>query len=395
MQTSFVNSIDQVNAADWQSLATVDNPFVSHAYLQALEESGSVGGSSGWQVHHLLLHDQQRLVGAAPCYIKQHSYGEYVFDWGWANAYQRAGLAYYPKMVCAVPFTPAAGSRLLTVADQVKRVEEIRVMLANALIEEAQRLGASSVHCLFLPEEEAALLVEQSGKVQSPSGGSVSSNSGWLPRHDIQFHWRNQGYQQFSDYLAAFSSKKRKNVNRERRRVGEAGVVMEVLGGEELDDEHWELFYRLYRHTAFKRGGTAYLTEQFFQLIAQRMAKAVVMVLARVDDRYVAAALNFRGADTLYGRYWGCQAEYDSLHFETCYYSAIEYCIAEGIDCYEAGAQGEHKLSRGFLPTTTRSVHWLAHPQFADAVADYLEDEREQIAGYQSMLQAHTPFREP
>lgn len=395
MQTSFVNSIDQVNAADWQSLATVDNPFVSHAYLQALEESGSVGGSSGWQVHHLLLHDQQRLVGAAPCYIKQHSYGEYVFDWGWANAYQRAGLAYYPKMVCAVPFTPAAGSRLLTVADQVKRVEEIRVMLANALIEEAQRLGASSVHCLFLPEEEAALLVEQCSTVQSPSSGSVSSNSGWLPRHDIQFHWRNQGYQQFSDYLAAFSSKKRKNVNRERRRVREAGVVMEVRGGEELDDEHWELFYRLYRHTAFKRGGTAYLTEQFFQLIAQRMAKAVVMVLARVDDRYVAAALNFRGADTLYGRYWGCQAEYDSLHFETCYYSAIEYCIAEGIDCYEAGAQGEHKLSRGFLPTTTRSVHWLAHPQFADAVADYLEDEREQIAGYQSMLQAHTPFREP
>jgi len=394
LRVSFVDSIDQVSDAQWQALQTFDNPFVSYAYLQALEESESVGGHSGWQVHHLLLHDeQQRLVGAVPCYLKQHSYGEYVFDWGWANAYQRAGIPYYPKMVCAVPFTPAAGGRLLTIAGSKQQVAQIRVVLADALIEEARRLGVSSVHCLFLPEDEAAALVNQANPGDSISP-VVPTNSGWLPRHDIQFHWRNQGYQQFTDFLAEFSSKKRKNVNRERRRVSEAGVVMEVLAGEELSDEHWRLFYRLYRHTAFKRGGTAYLTERFFELIAERMAASVVMVMARDGDRYVAAALNFRGADTLYGRYWGCLAEYDSLHFETCYYSAIEYCIAEGIDRYEAGAQGEHKLSRGFLPITTHSVHWLAHPQFADAVADYLDDEREQIAGYQSMLQAHTPFRQ-
>jgi len=379
-QVSFVQFIDDVTPEQWAALQTAENPFVDYRYLQALEESQSVGNGTGWQVHHLLLHDEGgALVGAVPCYLKQHSYGEYVFDWGWADAYRRAGIAYYPKMVCAVPFTPATGGRLLTVSGSDEQVGEICRLLAEALIEEARRLNASSVHCLFLPEREVTVLTDE----------------GWLLRHDLQFHWSNQGYEQFADFLASFSSKKRKNVNRERRRVREAGVEMEVLTGDELTSEHWRLFYQLYRFTAYKRGGTAYLTEKFFELIAEHMADSVVMVMARENDRYVAAALNFRGGDTLYGRYWGCLTEYDSLHFETCYYRAIEYCIAEGIARYEAGAQGEHKLSRGFLPTTTHSAHWLAHPQFADAVADYLDDEREQIAGYQEMLQAHTPFRRP
>jgi len=378
MTISFVESIDQVAERDWNGLQIDRNPFINYQFLHALEQSGSVGAGSGWQVHHLLIHDERRrLIGAVPCYLKQHSYGEYVFDWGWADAYQRAGIAYYPRMVCAVPFTPATGNRLLVAEELVDDPTEIRHALAQALIDEAKRLQLSSVHCLFLPEQEAALL----------------ASGAWLPRHDLQFHWRNNGYQNFDDFLASFSSKKRKNVKRERRRVREAGITMEIVSGSDLTTDQWRFFYRLYRHTAYKRGGTAYLTEAFFQLIGQQMAASVVMVFARDGERYVAAALNFQGGQSLYGRYWGCLDEYDSLHFETCYYSAIEYCIGQGLALYEAGAQGEHKLSRGFMPTTTRSVHWLAHPQFAEAVEEFLDDERQQIAGYQSMLNDHAPFK--
>jgi len=381
LKSSFVASISCVSEEQWAALQTAGNPFVAYRFLQVLEQSESVGGDSGWQPYYLLLHNAgQQLIGAAPCYIKHHSYGEYVFDWGWANAYQRAGLAYYPKMVCCVPFTPVTGNRLLTAEGTPAQQQEIRSALASAMIAEAQRLELSSVHCLFMQDQD--------------HNTTLQANSGWLARHDLQFHWRNQGYEEFSDFLRSFSSKKRKNVNRERRRVSDAGIEMEVLTGSSLTREHWQLFYQLYRLTAYKRGGTAYLTEEFFRLVAQNMAESVVMVMARHGDRYVAAALNFRGDDTLYGRYWGCLAEYDSLHFETCYYRAIEFCIEQRIHRYEAGAQGEHKLSRGFLPTQTRSAHWLAHPQFADAVADYLEDERQQIAGYQELLQAHTPFRQ-
>ncbi|MBL4622332.1 MAG: N-acetyltransferase [Immundisolibacteraceae bacterium] len=378
MTISFVDSIDQVTRQQWGSLDLGQNPFIQYQFLSALEQSGSVGDGSGWQVHHLLLHDdQQGLIGAVPCYLKQHSYGEYVFDWGWADAYRRAGIAYYPRMVCAVPFTPATGSRLLVANQAVGSATDIRQLLAKGLIEEAQRLQLSSVHCLFLPEQEADLMVA----------------SQWLPRHDLQFHWRNNQYQDFDDFLASFSSKKRKNVKRERRRVSDAGIKMEIVAGDQLNADHWRFFYRLYRHTAYKRGGTAYLTEDFFNLIGENMADSVVMVFAKEGERYVAAALNFRGGQSLYGRYWGCLDEYDSLHFETCYYSAIEYCIDHQIELYEAGAQGEHKLSRGFMPTTTRSAHWLAHPQFAEAVADFLDDERQQIAGYQNMLNDHAPFK--
>lgn len=378
MMISFVDSIDQVAPQQWGSLNLDQNPFIQYQFLSALEQSGSVGEGSGWQVHHLLMHDDNRcLIGAVPCYLKQHSYGEYVFDWGWADAYQRAGIAYYPRMVCAVPFTPATGSRLLVATAAAGNAVEIRQRLAKALIDEAQRLQLSSVHCLFLPEQEA--------------DGMVGSN--WLPRHDLQFHWRNNRYQDFDEFLASFSSKKRKNVKRERRRVSDAGITMEIVAGDELSTEQWRFFYRLYRHTAYKRGGTAYLTEGFFNLIGEHMADSVVMVFAKEGQRYVAAALNFRGGQSLYGRYWGCLDEYDSLHFETCYYSAIEYCIDHQIELYEAGAQGEHKLSRGFMPTTTRSAHWLAHPQFAEAVADFLDDERQQIAGYQNRLNDHAPFK--
>ena len=378
MMISFVDSIDQVAQQQWDSLDLDQNPFIKYQFLSALEQSGSVGGGSGWQPYHLLLHDDhQRLLGAVPCYLKAHSYGEYVFDWGWAHAYQRAGIAYYPRMVCAVPFTPATGSRLLVANAAAGSAVEIRQRMAKALIEEAQRLQLSSVHCLFLPEQEVA--------------GMVGSN--WLPRHDLQFHWRNNQYQSFDEFLASFSSKKRKNVKRERRRVSDAGITMEVVAGGDLSAEQWRFFYRLYRHTAYKRGGTAYLTEDFFKLIGEHMADSVVMVFAKAGERYVAAALNFRGGQSLYGRYWGCLDEYDSLHFETCYYSAIEYCIDHQIEFYEAGAQGEHKLSRGFMPTTTRSAHWLAHPQFAEAVADFLDDERQQIAGYQNRLKDHAPFK--
>ena len=378
MNIRFIESIDRVTEQEWNRLQLDQNPFIQYRFLSALEQSGSVGEGTGWQVHHLLVvDDEQQLIGAVPCYLKQHSYGEYVFDWGWAHAYQRAGIAYYPRMVCAVPFTPATGSRLLVAVDHLGSVADIRQLLAAELVKEAQRLQLSSVHCLFLSDQETDSLAA----------------SQWLLRHDIQFHWQNNRYQDFDEFLASFSSKKRKNVKRERRRVREAGIEMEVVAGNKLTDEQWQFFYRLYRHTAYKRGGTAYLTQDFFQLIGEQMADSVVMVFAREGERYVAAALNFRGGQRLYGRYWGCLDEYDSLHFETCYYSAIEYCIDEGIDLYEAGAQGEHKLSRGFMPTRTRSAHWLAHPQFAEAVADFLDDERQQIAGYQEMLNDHAPFK--
>ena len=378
----FVESLTAVSRSQWSALAINHNPFVSYPFLSALEQSGSVGEGTGWQVHHLLVWGDQRneLVAAVPCYIKQHSYGEYVFDWGWAHAYQRAGLPYYPKMVCAVPFTPATGPRLLIQADcraQSHAQSPDQRVLANYLIDEAQRLGLSSVHGLFVTEAEA----------QSLAG------SGWMVRHDLQFHWRNDGYDNFDQFIASFASKKRKNVKRERRRVREAGIEMVVVGGAQLTEEQWRLFYRLYRGTAFKRGGTAYLSESFFQQIGSTMADNIVMVFALLGGQPVAAALNFRGGDRLYGRYWGCLAEYDSLHFETCYYAAIDYCIETGIDCYEAGAQGQHKLSRGFMPSTTHSVHWLANPQFSDAVADFLDEERREVAGYDSLLRDHAPFR--
>ncbi len=371
----FVDSLSAVPPAAWDALQLGGNPFLRHAFLKALEDAGCVDARSGWHSRHLLIEQGGRLLAAAPVYVKEHSYGEYVFDWAWANAYQRAGLRYYPKLVVAVPFTPVAGPRLLLApgADEAALLETA----GQALIGQAQALNASSVHWLFTPPRQTAAL----------TGGQ------WLARSGYQFHWENRAYGTFDDYLAALTAEKRKKVRRERRQVAEAGIELRVVPGTAAGDAEWAAMYGFYRATVARHGAIPYLSAAFFERLGETLADAVVLLLAVRGGRYVAGALNLRGDDALYGRYWGCLADYHSLHFETCYYRAIEYCIEQGLSRFEAGAQGEHKLSRGFLPVQTHSVHWLAEPRFADAVADYLAEETDEMARYRDLLAEHSPFR--
>ena len=371
----FVDSLNAVPAAAWDALETNGNPFLRHAFLRALEETGCVGGRSGWHGQHLLIEQDGRLLAAAPVYAKDHSYGEYVFDWAWANAYQRAGLRYYPKLVVAVPFTPVTGPRLLIAPGTDEA--QLLAIAGEALIEHARALRASSVHWLFTPDRQTKAL-------EGPT---------WLRRSGYQFHWENRGYGSFDDYLAALTAEKRKKVRRERRQVTEAGITLRVVPGTEAGEAEWSAMYGFYRATVARHGAIPYLTEAFFRRLGAVAADAVVLLLAERGGRYVAGALNLQGGGALYGRYWGCLADYHSLHFETCYYRAIEYCIEAGLDRFEAGAQGEHKLSRGFLPVKTHSLHWLAEPRFADAVAEYLIEEGEEIDRYRELLGEHSPFR--
>ncbi|MFZ5492513.1 MAG: GNAT family N-acetyltransferase [Pseudomonadota bacterium] len=373
--TRFVDSLKAIPATAWDALQTDGNPFLRHAFLLALEETGCVGGRSGWASQHLLIEQDGRLLAAAPVYAKDHSYGEYVFDWAWANAYQRAGLRYYPKLVVAVPFTPVTGPRLLLApgADGAALLDRA----GRALIEHAKALRASSVHWLFTPDRQTAAL-------EGPQ---------WLRRSGYQFHWENRGYGSFDDYLGALTAEKRKKVRRERRQVAEAGIGLRVVPGSAAGEAEWSAMYGFYRTTVARHGAIPYLGEAFFRQLGDTLADAVVLLLAERAGRYVAGALNLQGGGALYGRYWGCEADYHSLHFETCYYRAIEYCIDAGLARFEAGAQGEHKLSRGFLPVETHSLHWLAEPRFADAVADYLSEETQEMGRYRELLGEHSPFR--
>lgn len=372
-----ITSLSEIDPGRWNSLELADNPFVRYEFLQILEESGCVGGNTGWQPSYKMLYsneDRQRLLAAVPAYLKQHSYGEYIFDWAWSNAYHRAGLRYYPKLVVAVPFTPATGPRVLLHADAPP---ESFSLLAEALIQQAQQQELSTVQWLFLPGQDAAYLEQR----------------GWSSRTDCQFHWENASYIDFAGFLATFSSKKRKNVIRERRHVREAGIVMRLLSGAEISSQYWDIFYRFYRSTIIRHGGQSYLNREFFHLLGEKLSDLVILVIAEKDEQLVAASLNLLGRDTLYGRYWGCLADYNSLHFETCYYQAIEYCIEHGIKRFEAGAQGQHKLSRGFLPTKVYSANWLRHPEFSDAVKDYLQQEGKEVEDYMEVLNDHSPFR--
>jgi predicted N-acyltransferase len=377
MEITVIDRLAEVDASSWNALAGDNNPFVRYEFLDSLERTGCVGADSGWRPQHLLAHGgtgNQELLGAAPLYLKFHSYGEYVFDWAWADAYARAGLEYYPKLVSAVPFTPVTGPRLLTAANREPAATAALAAAANAL---AERLDASSVHWLFTTDADTAMLEDR----------------GLMRRVGNQFHWQNDGYRDFDDFLGTMSAAKRKKIRRERRRVTEAGVQLEVRAGAELEEQHWDAFYRFYLSTVRNHGAIAYLNREFFSEIGQRMPERIVMTLALHAGRYVAAALNLLGRDTLYGRYWGALEDFHSLHFETCYYRAIEHCIEHGLARFEAGAQGEHKLSRGFLPTPTYSAHWLRHPQFAHAVADYLARERTGMAHYAEELTSHSPFK--
>ncbi|HXP77297.1 MAG TPA: GNAT family N-acetyltransferase [Stellaceae bacterium] len=371
-----VESLAEVPAAAWDACAGSDNPFLSHAFLEALEASGSATAKTGWLPQHVLVEDADgRLLAAVPLYLKSHSRGEYVFDHGWAQAYERAGGSYYPKLQAAVPFTPVTGPRLLVRPDAPPDTVET---LIAALIEVARAHKVSSLHVTFPKRGEW----EQLGA------------AGFLQRSGQQYHWENRGYASFEDFLAALNSRKRKQIRRERRDALTQGLEIETLTGSALEPRHWDAFYRFYRATTDHRWGGAYLTRGFFDLLHQRLADRVVLVMAREGKRYVAGALNLLGSDTLFGRNWGTIGDYPFLHFEVCYYRAIDFAIERGLARVEAGAQGTHKIQRGYLPTPTYSAHWVRDRGFARAIENFLEREREAVAAeIDELTQELSPFR--
>jgi len=366
-----VPSVGALPAEEWDALSGGGNPFVSHAFLAALEESGSVGEGSGWQPSPLVLTGADgRLAAALPAYVKSHSQGEYVFDHGWADAWHRAGGRYYPKLQIAAPFTPATGPRVLT------RRPELAVPLLHAAEQLCARGGLSSAHATFIEPAQLPLF----------------EAAGWLLRSDIQFHWENRGYAGFDDFLAALSSRKRKDIRKERAAAQE-GVEIRRLTGADLRPEHWDAFWRFYQDTGARKWGHPYLTREAFTLFGERMGDQMLLILAYRDGTPIAGALNFIGAEALYGRYWGATVDKPFLHFELCYYQAIDAAIALGLSRVEAGAQGGHKLARGYEPVQTWSAHHIVHEGFREAVAEFLERERAGVAADQLHLGDRTPFR--
>lgn len=371
MRAEFHSRIDTLPAAAWNALAPPGFPFLRHEFLAAMERHGCVGEHYGWIPHHLAMWEDQQLAGVAPLYIKTNSYGEFVFDWAWADAYARRGMRYYPKLVAAIPYTPVTGQRLLA------RDTATRVQMIAAVHSELARLNFSSMHWLFPPVDENALLCAQNA----------------LPRRDVQFHWRNAGYADFAQFLQALSAKKRKNIQRERRLVSTADVHIERLRGDAATPQQWEAFHLFYRHTFDTKGGMPTFSVEFFQDIARTMGEQLLLVLASHAGRWVAGALSYVGADGLYGRHWGALEHFDSLHFELCYYQGIEFAIAQGLAVFEPGAQGEHKIARGFLPVVTHSAHLLTDPTMHGAVARYLAQETESIGDYVAQCLEHSPYR--
>jgi predicted N-acyltransferase len=370
LRTRVLNSLGEVSAVQWDALAG-EHPLLSHAFLHALHETDCAADDTGWSPAYITLWEGEQLAAAMPMYSKDHSYGEYVFDWAWADAYERHGIRYYPKLLSAIPFTPATGPRLLAKSPAVRgRLIEVALGLARE-----QR--ASSLHVLF-PLYEEALELE---------------SHGMLLRTGVQFHWRNPGYRDFDDFLSRLSHDKRKKIKQERRRVREAGVELIRLDGREASTAQWDFFYRCYTRTYREHHSTPYLNRKLFERLATTMPGNVMLVIGMLEGKPICAALNVHNAHTLYGRYWGSTQFVTGLHFETCYYQAIEFCIARGIGLFEGGAQGEHKLARGFLPERTYSAHWLAHPQFAHAVEDFLKRETRGIAGYVNELNEHNPYK--
>lgn len=383
-QLNVLDSIDQVSAEAWNALAGDDLPHLRHEFLAAMEHQGCVGERFGWLPRHLLLRDEAgAAVAAAPCYLKFNSYGEFVFDWAWADAYQRAGARYYPKLVVASPYTPATGLRILT-GDSPRRAE-LAAALIQGSVQLAERLGVSGLHWLFTDETETGWLQEQ----------------GLMPRLGCQFHWRNDGYASFDDLLGAFSAEKRKKVKRERRRVVESGVRLRRVPGHEVTDAEWRIFHRLYEDTFDKRGGLPTLSLGFFREIGRTMGEQLLLVFAEHGpDRgieqggsVVAAAFCLQGSRSLYGRHWGCFKDFHSLHFEACYYQGLEHCIEQGLERFEPGAQGEHKVARGFLPTHTWSAHWISDARFRQPIGAFLEHEIDAMEDYIAEMNTHSPFK--
>ena len=352
------------------------NPFLSYDFLEALESSGCATAKTGWLGQHIAVRSPAGdVLAVMPCYLKSHSFGEYVFDHAWADAFERAGGRYYPKLLVAVPFTPVAGPRLLVRAGVDRKAAE--AALASAAVQLTDRIGASSLHLTFLPEAEWSHLGEL----------------GFLRRTAKQFHWQNRGYQTFDDFLSALASRKRKAIRKERARAVEDGIDIEWLTGSDLTEAHWDAFYRFYVDTGSRKWGHPYLNRRFFSAVCERMADDILLVMAKRNRRWIAGALNFVGATTLFGRYWGAIEHHDFLHFELCFYQAIDYAIANGLETVEAGAGGSHKLSRGYMPMTTYSAHYIAHKGLRRAIADYLDDERHYVELEQEELSEHAPYR--
>ncbi|MBA4382569.1 MAG: GNAT family N-acetyltransferase [Sideroxydans sp.] len=365
-----IDDIAQIPAAQWDAL-TGSDPMLSHAFFLALQESGCTTPQFGWKAQFLTLWQDAKLVSAMPLYLKMNSFGEHVFDFAWANAYQQHGLRYYPKLLCAVPFTPVTGSRFLAASS------EMRALLLSHALQYAKDIGVSSLHCLFLNENDVA----------------EAQSQGMMLRQDVQFHWQNPGYRDFDEYLASLNRDKRKRIKQERRKVQDAGITLQCIGGEGATAEHWAFFASCYLHTAQLYNSPHQLNADFFQRLGKALPKHTLLVIASREGRPIASALNYKTDQALYGRSWGTFEFHSGLHFEVCYYQAIEYCIAHNIKTFEGGAGGEHKLSRGFLPVTTRSAHWLAHPQFAQAVENYLKQEADAISEYVDELNERSPFK--
>ena len=373
--------INEINTTAWNKLLTDNNPFMRHEFLNGLEECDCAIAETGWQPAHIAAYTnnlKSELLGVMPCYIKNNSYGEYIFDWSWADAHYRNGLDYYPKLTNAAPFTPATGERWLIAKDNTSySSEEISTALINAALKFTDEHNFSGLHCLFLNEEQYTFLGEKQ----------------FLQRVSNQFHWRNQSYQSFDDFLAKMSSKKRKNIKRERRRVKESNIDYQWLTGSELNLSTANTIHQFYQRTINYYGARPYLNHAFFEYLVEHFSEQTLILFAKFEDKVIAGGLYFKSDDCLYGRYWGALDNFHSVHFETCYYQAIEWCIAHGYARFEAGAQGEHKLARGLEPNTTYSAHWISHPQFRVAIDDFLDQEKQHIAEYSNSLQAHSPFK--
>ncbi|MEO8156444.1 MAG: GNAT family N-acetyltransferase [Betaproteobacteria bacterium] len=366
-----VDSLASIPASDWDALAG-NHPLLSHAFLHALHESGCASARTGWAPCHLTLWRDDRLAAAMPLYLKSHSYGEYVFDWAWADAYERHGLRYYPKLLNAVPFTPVTGPRLLAAGDADRRA------LVDAALSFARDSGVSSLHCLFPAEPEVAAF----------------ASAGMMLRASVQFHWRNEDFTDFEDFLGRMNHDKRKKIRQERRKVRAAGIEFRQLRATEATPADWRFFVECYDRTYHAHHSTPYLNLEFFQRLALAMPERLLLIIGYRNGAPVASAFNIIGDDTLYGRYWGATEFHSGLHFEACYYQAIEFCIAQKLACFEGGAQGEHKLARGLLPQRTVSAHWLAHPEFAEAVTRFLRKESSGIEHYVDELSEHSPFKQ-
>lgn len=374
MDFRFIDTISKISCQQWNALTGTEYPFIRHEFLSALEKSGCVTSEQGWQTHHLIVEQEQQIIAITPLYLKHHSYGEFVFDHAWADAYHRSGIDYYPKLVNAIPFTPCNGPRI---AYRNISIEALAPLLGQCLNHETVRLNASSWHCLF-PEDSQLHFWQQSGADQ---------------RIACHFHWFNNNYESFEDFLSTCKTRKRKEIKRERKKVIEQGIQFEKLQGDQISEEHIKQFYLFYILTNAKYNGHGgYLNEDFFQHLRQSMPEQMMLVLAYKDGKCIAGALNFFSLTTLYGRYWGCSEEHEFLHFETCFYQGIDFCIENKIQTFDPGAQGEHKIKRGFKPILTSSFHYLAHSQFRHAVQRYLVEEKKAVLNYQKSRMSLLPF---